>query len=64
MRIASAAALRESHVHDVAITRESPKYPSGTVRGRIASMQPSQWAEIGPAGLVLPDRAEEEPTTR
>jgi len=27
MRI-SAAALRESHVHDVAITRESPNYPS------------------------------------
>ena len=28
MRITSAA-LRESHVHDVAITRESPNYPSG-----------------------------------
>jgi len=28
MRI-SAAALRESHVHDVAITKESPNYPSG-----------------------------------
>src|SRR5271156_5331791 len=28
MRISSAA-LRESHVHDVAITRESPNYPSG-----------------------------------
>jgi IMP dehydrogenase len=27
MRISSAA-LRESHVHDVAITRESPNYPS------------------------------------
>ena len=25
----SSAALRESHVHDVAITRESPNYPSG-----------------------------------
>jgi IMP dehydrogenase len=25
----TAAALRESHVHDVAITRESPNYPSG-----------------------------------
>jgi IMP dehydrogenase len=24
----SAAGLRESHVHDVAITRESPNYPS------------------------------------
>ncbi len=24
----TAAALRESHVHDVAITRESPNYPS------------------------------------
>jgi IMP dehydrogenase len=29
MRISSAA-LRESHVHDVAITRESPNYPSGS----------------------------------
>jgi len=28
MRISSAA-LRESHVHDVAITRESPNYPVG-----------------------------------
>jgi len=27
MRITSAA-LRESHVHDVAITRESPNYPA------------------------------------
>ncbi|MGO9673597.1 MAG: IMP dehydrogenase, partial [Methylocella sp.] len=26
----SAASLRESHVHDVAITRESPNYPTGT----------------------------------
>ena len=26
----SAAGLRESHVHDVAITRESPNYPSRT----------------------------------
>ncbi len=26
----SSAALRESHVHDVAITRESPNYPSGS----------------------------------
>jgi IMP dehydrogenase len=25
----SAASLRESHVHDVAITRESPNYPTG-----------------------------------
>ena len=25
----TAAGLRESHVHDVAITRESPNYPSG-----------------------------------
>jgi IMP dehydrogenase len=25
----SAAGLRESHVHDVAITRESPNYPTG-----------------------------------
>ena len=25
----SSAGLRESHVHDVAITRESPNYPSG-----------------------------------
>jgi IMP dehydrogenase len=24
----SAAGMRESHVHDVAITRESPNYPS------------------------------------
>ena len=24
----SSAGLRESHVHDVAITRESPNYPS------------------------------------
>jgi len=23
------AGLRESHVHDVAITRESPNYPTG-----------------------------------
>ena len=28
MRI-SGAGLRESHVHDVTITRESPNYPSG-----------------------------------
>ncbi len=28
MRISSAA-LRESHVHDVTITRESPNYPGG-----------------------------------
>jgi IMP dehydrogenase len=28
MRISSAG-LKESHVHDVAITRESPNYPSG-----------------------------------
>lgn len=26
----SAASLRESHVHDVSITRESPNYPTGT----------------------------------
>jgi IMP dehydrogenase len=26
----SAASLRESHVHDVAITREAPNYPSQT----------------------------------
>ena len=25
----SGAGLRESHVHDVAITRESPNYPTG-----------------------------------
>ncbi|MEJ0012484.1 MAG: IMP dehydrogenase [Bauldia sp.] len=25
----SSAALRESHVHDVTITRESPNYPGG-----------------------------------
>jgi IMP dehydrogenase len=25
----SSASLRESHVHDVAITRESPNYPTG-----------------------------------
>jgi IMP dehydrogenase len=25
----SSASLRESHVHDVAITRESPNYPAG-----------------------------------
>jgi IMP dehydrogenase len=25
----SSAGLRESHVHDVTITRESPNYPSG-----------------------------------
>ncbi len=25
----SAAGLRESHVHDVTITRESPNYPTG-----------------------------------
>jgi len=25
----SGAGLRESHVHDVVITRESPNYPSG-----------------------------------
>jgi IMP dehydrogenase len=25
----SAAGLRESHVHDVAITREAPNYPLG-----------------------------------
>jgi IMP dehydrogenase len=29
MRISSAA-LKESHVHDVAITRESPNYPSSS----------------------------------
>jgi IMP dehydrogenase len=26
----SAAGLRESHVHDVAITREAPNYPLGS----------------------------------
>jgi len=26
----SAAGMRESHVHDVTITRESPNYPSRT----------------------------------
>jgi IMP dehydrogenase len=25
----SSAGLRESHVHDVTITRESPNYPTG-----------------------------------
>jgi IMP dehydrogenase len=29
-RRVSDAALRESHVHDVAITREAPNYPSGS----------------------------------
>jgi IMP dehydrogenase len=29
MRISSAG-LRESHVHDVTVTRESPNYPSRT----------------------------------